>query len=103
MNASGRIVQFNDDTRSFVTRQIGGETLIMPVVGRVVDLESIFVLNEVASRIWQLVGSPITVDRIAEVVTSEFDVSAETAAGDVAEFLGALDARGLIGHVPDSA
>src|SRR5471032_2702760 len=103
MSISGQVVQFTDDTRSFVTRQIAGETLIMPVAGRVVDLESIFVLNEVASRIWQLVGSPTTADRIAEVVAREFDVSAERAAGDVAEFLGALDARGLIGHVPESA
>ena len=54
MNASGQVVQYTDDTRSFVTRQIAGETLIMPVAGRVADLESIYVLNEVASRIWQL-------------------------------------------------
>jgi hypothetical protein len=102
MNASGQVVQFSDDTRSFVTRQIAGETLIMPVAGRVADLESIYVLNEVGSRIWQLVGSPTTADRIAEIVAREFDVPAERAAGDVAEFLGALDARGLIRYVADS-
>ena len=68
MNASGQVVQFTDDTRSFVTRQIAGETLIMPVAGRVADLESIYVLNEVGSRIWQLVGSPTTADRIVDVV-----------------------------------
>ena len=103
MNATGQVVQYTDDTRSFVTRQIAGETLIMPVAGRVVDLESIYVLNEVGSRIWQLVGSPTTADRIAEVVAREFDVSAERAAGDIAEFLGALDSHGLIRHVSESA
>jgi Coenzyme PQQ synthesis protein D (PqqD) len=103
MSTSGQVVQFTDDTRSFVTRQIAGETLIMPVAGRVVDLESIYVLNEVGSRIWQLVGSPTTAGQIAEVVTREFDVSAELAAADVGEFLGALDARGLIRRVPESA
>jgi coenzyme PQQ synthesis protein D (PqqD) len=103
MNASGQVVQYTDDTRSFVTRQIAGETLIMPVASRVADLESIYVLNEVGSRIWQLVGSPTTADRIAQVVAREFDVSAERAAEDVAEFLGALDARGLIRYVPESA
>ena len=103
MNASGQVVQYADDTRSFVTRQIAGETLIMPVAGRVADLESIYVLNEVASRIWQLVGSPTTPDRIIETLTQEFDVPAERAAEDVAEFLGALDARGLIRRVTESA
>lgn len=103
MSDSGQVVQYADDSRSFVTRQIAGETLIMPVAGRVVDLESIYLLNEVGSRIWQLVGSPTTADRIAEVVAREFDVSAERAAEDVAEFLGTLDAQGLIRHVPESA
>lgn len=101
MNASGHVVQYTDDTRSFVTRQIAGETLIMPVAGRVVDLESIYVLNEVGSRIWQLVGTPTTADRIAEVVEREFDVTADRAASDVAEFLDALGARGLIRHVAE--
>jgi hypothetical protein len=102
MNASGQVVQYTDDTRSFVTRQIAGETLIMPVAGRVAELESIYVLNEVGARIWQLVGTPTTAERIAEIVAREFDVSAERAAGDVAEFLGALDARGLIRRVQES-
>ena len=96
MNASGQVVQYTDGTRSFVTRQIAGETLIMPVAGRVVDLESLYVLNEVGSRIWQLVESPTTAGQIAEVIAREFEVSLERAAADVAEFLGALDARGLI-------
>jgi len=103
MNASGQVVQYTDDTRSFVTRQIAGETLIMPVAGRVADLESIYVLNEVGSRIWQLVGSPTTAERIVEVIASEFDVPAERASEDVAEFLGALDARGLIRRVLETA
>ena len=103
MGASGHVVQYSDDTRSFVTRQIAGEVRIMPVAGRVVDLESIYVLNEVGSRIWQLVGSPITADQITEAVTREFDISTERASEDVAEFLGALDAHGLIRHVSDGA
>jgi hypothetical protein len=103
MNTSDHVVQYADDTRSFVTRQIAGETLILPVANRVAGLESIYVLNEVGSRIWQLVGSATTAERIVEVVVREFDVSEERAAGDVAEFLGALDTRGLIRHVSESA
>jgi hypothetical protein len=103
MNGSSQVVQHNDDTRSFVTRQIAGETLIVPVAGRVTDLESIYLLNEVGSRIWELLRSPTTPDRIAEVVASEFAVSAELAAGDVAEFIDSLSARELIRLVANSA
>jgi hypothetical protein len=96
MDQASLVVQHADDRRSFVTRQIAGETLIVPVTGHVVDLESIYVLNPVASRIWELLRSPTSPDRIAEVIAGEFAVSPQHAAGDVAEFLESLSSRGLI-------
>ena len=97
------VVQHADDRRSFVTRQIAGETLLVPVTGHVMDLESIYVLNTVGSRIWELLGSPTTADRIAEIVASEFAVSPQRAADDVVEFLDSLGARGLIQQVTEGA
>jgi hypothetical protein len=97
------IVQRSDDRRSFVTREIGGETLIVPVTGHVMDLESIYVLNPVGSRIWALLGSPTTADRIADAITAEFAVSAEEAATDVTAFLEALGTRGLIHDLAEDA
>jgi hypothetical protein len=90
------VVQRSDDRRSFVTRNIGGETLVVPVTGHVMDLESIYVLNPVASRIWELLGSPTTAHDIADTVAGEFAVSGTDAAADVAEFLDSLRTRGLI-------
>jgi hypothetical protein len=103
MDHATLVVQHADERRSFVTRHIAGETLIVPVTGQTVDLESIYVLNPVASRIWELLGSPITVDRIAEIVAGEFAVSPEHAAGDVAEFLDSLNTRGLIHELAKGA
>jgi hypothetical protein len=96
MDQASLVQQRASERRSFVARHIGGETLIVPVTGNVADLESIFVLNSVASRIWELLGSPTTPGRIAETLSAEFAVSRETAAVDVAEFLDALSERGLI-------
>ena len=95
-DTSSVIVQRSDDRRSFVTRDIGGETLVVPVTGHVMDLESIYVLNPVASRIWELLGTPTTANHIAGVVAGEFAVSEADAAADVAEFLDSLRSRGLI-------
>src|SRR6202163_4004952 len=103
MDHANLIVQRSDGRQSFVTRQIAGETLIVPVTGHVMDLESIYVLNPVGSRIWELLGSPTTAERIAEIVASEFAVSPEHAADDVVEFLDSLGARGLIQHVTEGA
>src|SRR4051812_24676517 len=96
MDRASLVVQHADDRRSYVTRQIGGETLVVPVTGHVMDLESIYVLNPVASRIWELLGSPTTARHIADVVAGEFAVAENDAAADVAEFLDALRTRGLI-------
>jgi hypothetical protein len=102
-DAAAMIVQRSDDRRSFVTREIGGETLIVPVTGHVMDLESIYVLNPVGSRIWALLGSPTTANRIADVVTAEFAVSEREAAADVADFLDSLRSRGLIQELTKGA
>jgi hypothetical protein len=103
MHHSTTVVQHADEKRSFVTRQIAGETLIVPVTGQVMDLESLYVLNEVGSRIWELLRAPTTVDRIADVVAREFDVTAERAAADVAEFIDSLGARGLVRQLTEGA
>jgi hypothetical protein len=101
MDHASLVVQQTDDRRSFVTRHIAGETLIVPVTRHVMDLESIYVLNPVGSRIWELLRSPTTADRIAEIVAGEFAVSPQAAADDVVEFLDSLGARGLIHQVAE--
>jgi len=103
MNQSTTVVQHADDRRSFVTRQIADETLIVPVTGHVMDLGSIYVLNPVGARIWGLLCSPTTADQIAEIIADEFAVSPEDAAADVAEFLESLGERGLIQELTKGA
>jgi hypothetical protein len=103
MDHASLVVQRSEDRRSFVTREIAGETLIVPVTGHVMDLESIYVLNPVGSRIWALLRSPTTAERIADIVAGEFEVTPQHAADDVAEFLDSLNTRGLIQEVTKGA
>ena len=103
MDQASMFVQRADDRRSFVTREIAGETLIVPVTGHVMELESIYVLNPVGSRIWELLRSPTTTDQIAAVVAGEFAVSPQDAAADTAEFLDVLATRGLIQDLTKNA
>jgi len=103
MDSDRLVVQHADDRRSFVTRHIADESLIVPVTGHVMDLESIYVLNPVGSRIWELLRSPTTAERIAGIVAGEFAVAPQDAADDVAEFLDSLNTRGLIQAVTKGA
>ena len=39
---------------SIVSREIAGEVILVPIRQNMGDMESIFTLNETASRIWEL-------------------------------------------------
>lgn len=86
-------------TDDSVTRVIAGETLIVPVRAGVGDLDSIYTLNEVASRVWQLIDGQRGVREIARVISEEYDVAPEEAAQDSLELLESLAAVGLVRQV----
>jgi hypothetical protein len=86
-------------TSSCVTRAIAGETLIIPIAQTTADLESIFTLNDVGSRIWELLEFPVAPSRLVATIAGEFDVSPADATRDVDEFLDSLRAAGLIAPV----
>lgn len=54
-----------------------------------------FGLNRVASRIWTLLESPVSVDQICAVLTDEYAVAPERCASEVEALIGALIGEGL--------
>ncbi|MBK8742753.1 MAG: PqqD family protein [Betaproteobacteria bacterium] len=80
----------------FVTRNIAGETIIVPVRGRVGDLDSIYNLSEVASAIWNRIDGQTNFQQIVESVCAEFDVPPETAESDALQFIAELQNAALI-------
>lgn len=85
-----------------MTRVIAGETLVVPIRGRVGNLDSIYTLNEVGSRIWHLIDGPTQVNQIIQAITHEYDVAEDDAAKDVIELLDSMAAAGLIRPVTES-
>jgi hypothetical protein len=83
-------------SHSVVARVVAGETLIVPVRGRVGDLASIYRLNGTGSLIWEMLESPRTVKELATAVSLEYDVDPAQAANDVASFVADMNAMGLL-------
>jgi len=79
-----------------VTREIGGETIIVPIKSRVGDLDSIFTLNEVGTMIWQLIDGQRNTGQIAEAVHRTYDVEPKEIEKDTLDFLHSLEEVGLI-------
>ena len=82
--------------KELIKREIAGETVLVPVGKSVYDANGLFVMNELGAFIWDLLPKVDTEEQICEAVLAEYDVSAETAARDVAEFLEALRNMNMI-------
>lgn len=76
--------------KELIKREIAGETVLVPVGKSVYDANGLFVMNELAAFIWTLLPNVDTEAEICRAVLEEYDVSEETAARDVADFLGKL-------------
>jgi hypothetical protein len=83
-------------SQAVVSRCIAGETLIVPVRGRVCDLASIYSFNKTGSLIWKLLETPRTMSEIASAMTQEFDVTREQAECDAARFVREMVSVGLV-------
>ena len=76
--------------KELITREIAGDTVLVPVGKSVYDANGLFILNELAAFIWKLLPEAETEEQICKAVLEEYEVSEEDAARDVAEFLGKL-------------
>jgi hypothetical protein len=97
MTASAKCFTRENDC---VTREIAGETIIVPIRNRVGDLDSIFTLNEVGTMIWQLLDGRTSTHQIAEAIQQAYDVKQEEATRDIVAFLESLKTAGLIKELP---
>jgi len=79
-----------------VTRRISEETILVPVKDHVGDLDAIYTLNEVGTRVWELIDGEMSVSQIVEAVCNEYDVTEEEAEKDVKELMDSLQEAGLI-------
>ncbi len=79
-----------------VFRKIGGECLLVPIRHNVADLECIYVLNETAATIWELIDGQRSVRELKEMLLAEFEVSPAAAEADLIEILMQLQEVGGI-------
>jgi len=95
MAATSNSEAFNR-SQSVVARVVAGETLIVPIRGKVGDLASIYSFNGTGTLIWKLLEAPKTIEQLAECVAQEYEVDLAQAKVDVTSFLGEMKAVGLV-------
>jgi hypothetical protein len=82
--------------QDIVSRRIAGELFLVPVKGKLADMERIFTLTTVAEYIWDRLDGQKSLDDIRNDVVARFDVGQEQADSDMREFIAELIEAGLI-------
>jgi len=73
-----------------VSRKIVDELILVPIRKNVADMETLYTLNEVGARVYELVDGERPVSDIVDRIVSEFEVERTIAEADVREFLAQL-------------
>ena len=79
-----------------VYRKIAGEAILVPIKGKLADMQRIFALNPVGEFIWDEIDGSKTLQQISEDIRSRFDVTREDANADLEAFIAELLKEGLI-------
>jgi hypothetical protein len=74
-----------------LSRSLDGEAVILNLASG-----TYFGLNEVGTRIWELIVAGTTYGALRAALLEEFDVPADTLERDLAELVGSLRTRGLV-------
>lgn len=88
-----RVYRHADDV---ICRQVGTESILVPIKNNVGSLDYIYTLSEVAARIWALLDGTHSLDEVIIAICEEYDVTREQAAADVAELVSDLENVSLV-------
>lgn len=83
-----------------LARRIAGETIVVPIRGKLADMQRIFALNEVGEFVWHQIDGRRTVAEIGDAVSAEFDIERAQAEADMQAFLEELRTAELIEAIP---
>lgn len=74
-----------------LAQEVSGETVLLDITS-----EQYFGLNDVGTRIWQLIGGGLNRKEILDVMLREFDVDQSQLEGDLDEIISRLLDAGLV-------
>jgi hypothetical protein len=80
-----------------VGRRIAGEYVLVPIVGRGAEVDSIFTLNRVGAFIWEQLDGKRTGEDVVRALGRRFDVDAARAEQDYCDFVQKLQLIRAIG------
>ncbi len=82
--------------KELVKREIGGDTILVPVGKTVYEANGLFALNELGAFLWDRLADAQDEETLVRQVLEVYEVDRQTAAADVEEFLDNLRRLGIL-------
>lgn len=82
-----------------VSRKVANQFILVPVRHSIGDLDSVYTLNEVGARIWELIQQTTALLDIRDKIIDEFQASPEEVGKDIEEFIKQLQKIGALEEV----
>ena len=79
-----------------ILRKIAGENILVPVGRLAADFNGVVSLNDMGVVLWNLLENDTTQEALLAAVLAEYEVTAEQAGADIADFLEQLRAAGCL-------
>lgn len=70
-----------------VSRKIVDELILVPMRKNVADMETLYTLNEVGARVYELIDGAVALQEIVDTIVQEFDVTKQEAESDARGFI----------------
>jgi len=80
----------------FVEKAVGNEIVIVPLVGKVAQMEKVFSLNEIGAFIYNCLNTKKTTDELLSLILNEFEIDRETALNDLELFISKAVKIGIV-------
>lgn len=97
MQQNQYIQEIQAQAPNFVCKEVGTDTLLVPLRDNVADFNQYLTLNELGSFIYQFVSEGKTFDWIHASILEKYDVSPDQAAQDLSNFIEQLH-HYTVGH-----
>lgn len=81
-----------------ISQEVSGETVLLDLAS-----ENYFGLDEVGTRVWQLLNENGHLEQVFTTMLEEFDVDESTLQDDLGDLFTALQAQGLVTLTPSPA
>ena len=83
-------------SKDFLLQTVGGQDLLVPLGGKVMDMNALITLNATGRCVWEFLAEDRSVEDLVAEIAKQFDADLERARADVLAFLDDLGRLGLL-------